>query len=75
MRDRLITAVIGIVTGCSVVLFGTWLTKKDDITRDFTSEIKSLKETKLDKIDFNEYRQEHNQIHVKEETKDLHKTD
>ena len=69
MRDRLINAFLGIITGGCVVLFGNWMTSRANKNINYEKKFTELEEKKLDKEDFTVYKSEHNQQHINEENR------
>lgn len=65
-KDRVINALVGILTGSSVVLFGTFLTKKTDGSLTIKSDIETLKLEKVDKQAFEKYQDRHVLTHESE---------
>lgn len=65
-KDRVVNALIGILTGGSVVLFGTFLTNKSGDSLAIKKDIENLKLEKVDKQSFEKYKDRHTDQHKSE---------
>lgn len=59
VRDRLINGLIAIITGASVVLFSNFTKNKRDDNVELDKRLKKVEIEKLDKIDFTEFKIDH----------------
>lgn len=78
VKDRLITAIIGLFTGFAVILFGTFVSGKTDNNDRIRKKIESLEKDKVDKTEFIRYAKDNEEKHQSIEeniNKNLEKTE